>query len=424
MEVQDWVRKILSFHLEKKLYNCIYMNPSLVVALFVIGNLVGSGFFMLPSLLAPIGSNLFYSWAIAGSMAIMFAFMFGRLYVLFPESSVLSDYFNNPIFKKVIAMVYWVSCIIGNTGVLIIIVASLKIPYPIIVGGVVITLLTLANGAMPYKNIAKIEILLTILKFFILALLPLSLFIFNSGMFCLPKYLGTQSQVVATGISCFWAFLGIETASVFGSGRAARKGLLIGVISCAILYVVTSLLIVSAVPANELMNSNMPFALFVNTVFGPGMEKYIAFLIAFTAFGALYGWVAATSKMSLIYAQTNVFPKQFLKKAHSQTSLLGLILSSLASLILFICVSDMNINKQFLFVSDITVYITFAIYGFCAYILLRNAKNYWDYVIAFSGMLSVFISFMFDYKLALIALSVLIITGLYIAFFSEKKKIS
>ncbi len=395
------------------------LNSSFIVALFVIGNIVGSGFFMLPAKLAPLGINLVYSWAIAGGMATVFAIMFGSLCMLFPKSSVLSDYFNNPIFKKLVAIVYWISCIFGNTSLLVVIVASLNFSNPVLVGAIIMSLLTIANGAVRYSVVARIEVLLTVIKFFILAGLPISLFIINRDVFSLPVAQGTQSDVFTIGISCMWAFLGIETASIFGSGVAARRGLLIGVISCTLLYVISSLLVVGSAPADELANSSMPFALLIRQFFGVGAEKYLGFLIAFTSFGALYGWVAATSKMGLAYAETNIFPKAFLKKANSDTSFLGLLVSSLASFAIFVCLSGMNINKQFNFTADLCVYITLAIYAFCGYVLLRNSKKIFHYFIGLFSILSVVVSFVFNLEMAFFALATMILVGLFI-FYTHK----
>lgn len=390
------------------------MHSQFIVALFVIGNLVGSGFFMLPTLLAPIGGNLITSWAIAGTMAIMFAMMFGRLYMLFPNSSVMSDYFETPLVKRAIGIVYWISCIIGNAGVLIVIVGSLNVTNPLLVGSLLMLFLTLANGMLAYENVARIEVILTILKFTILLALPVSLVIFKPDLFAMPSASGSKLQIASTAISCFWAFLGIETAGVFGSGKSAKRGLLIGVLACICLYVLTSLLIVGSVSKSELMASSMPFALFMNKIFGSGFDRYISFIIAFTAFGALYGWVAATSKMSLLFAETKVFPEKFLKKARSKTSNLGLWISSIATFLIFLSVSDMDISSQFSFVIDITVYLTFVLFALCSSVLIKRAEVKSDYFIGAFCILAVLVTLAFDYVMTMIALAILATTSAYL----------
>ena len=101
-------------------------NSILWTAFFVIGNIIGSGFFMMPGILAPIGVNMLFSWMIASAVAIILGYIFGQLYLIFPKSNVISDYFDDPILKKTIASIYWVSCIIGNTGLIVIVIASLN----------------------------------------------------------------------------------------------------------------------------------------------------------------------------------------------------------------------------------------------------------------------------------------------------------
>jgi len=367
------------------------MNHSaFMVAMFVIGNLVGSGFFMMPSILAPIGSNLLYSWAIACSLALIFAYIFGRLSVLFPDSNVLSDYFEHKGFKKFIAISYWVSCIFGNVGLLVVVVCNLNFFTPIINGTLVLLLLTLLNHYLSYECIEKMEIFLTILKFALLVFLPVLLFAMNPNIFSMPQANGSYNQVISIGVSSFWAFLGIETASIFGNGKSAQKGLMYGVVACCILYVLISLFIVGSISKEALIVSSSPFALLFSKA---GIsQNFSSFIIAFTSFGALYGWIAATAKMALFYSKSNVFPKQFLTQTNSNLSTLGLWGSSILSILLFYSVSSMNLAQQFDFVATVCVYFTLFLYIFCAYVLFAS-KEYKDKIISAIGITSVLVSF-------------------------------
>lgn len=400
-----------------------FMNSTLTVMFFVIGNLIGSGFFMMPALLAPIGSNLIYSWSFAFAIALVFSLIFGRLCVLYPKSSVLSDYFKNDIFQKTIAIVYWVACIIGNVGLLVVVISSLNLSINIVfLGFVIISILTIANHFFNYNTIARIEILLTVLKFSILLIFPLVFLFLKPDMFVIPEFKGDALQVSKLGISCFWAFLGIETAAIFGSGKSARNGLLLGIFVCSVLYIFSTLFVVGSVDAVELALSASPFSLVVNNFFQSNVyQSYIGFLIAFTSFGALYGWIAATGKMSLAYSKSNVFGKMFLKESTSKNSVVGLWMSSFITFILFALISNIDLKSQFLLIADLCVYITFLIYLFCSFALLKISKNFLDYVFSILGILSVFLIFFFDLKMTLISL--LIMVFVFVFLYATKKKV-
>ena len=101
------------------------MYNSALVAFFVVGNIIGSGFFLMPSILAPVGLNLLGAWGVSFLIAFLFAFIFGGLYEKFPDKKALSEYFHKDHNRKTIAFLYWVSCIVGNAGLLIVISANL-----------------------------------------------------------------------------------------------------------------------------------------------------------------------------------------------------------------------------------------------------------------------------------------------------------
>ncbi len=397
------------------------MKSAFTVAFFVVGNLIGSGFFIVPSLLAPIGGSLLYSWAITCSMAIIFALVFGRLYTLFPKVSVISDYFKNDKFKRIIAIVYWLSCVIGNTGVLIVLVASCNTKINInILAGIFMLLLTVGNAFVKYSTIERSEAILSLSKFGILIILPIIFCVIQPDFFTMPEFKGTSSQVALLGISSIWAFLGIETAGLFGSGESARKGLLYGVIASSLLYICLSLFLVGCVEEHLLQSSNVPFALLAKKFLGPGSEKYISFLIAFTCFGSLYGWIAATGKMSLFFAKSGSFGKSFLKKTRSDISSYGLWISSLISFACFVAVSNMQIKEQFEFVANVCVYLSLALYGMCSLICFKNSKKNFDKITSILAIISVVASFAVSMVMLAIVCMTFFITWCYVKLFIKK----
>ena len=102
-------------------------QKSLSVAFKIIGNIVGSGFFMVPNELSKIGLNMLYSWLLTGLMALIYANIFAQLFIMFPKANNLDGYFENYYAKMFISLSYWATCIIGNTGLLMIILKTLNI---------------------------------------------------------------------------------------------------------------------------------------------------------------------------------------------------------------------------------------------------------------------------------------------------------
>ena len=91
-----------------------------LATMFVTGNMVGSGLFLLPATLGSIGGISIFTWALATMGALLIAGVFARLGVLAPWAggpyayarATLGRYFG---FQT--NYVYWISCWVGNVGI-------------------------------------------------------------------------------------------------------------------------------------------------------------------------------------------------------------------------------------------------------------------------------------------------------------------
>lgn len=389
------------------------MRETITVALFVIGNLIGAGFFMMPATVAPLGMNLIWSWSAGVIIALAFALIFGRLYDWYPEAETLSDYFDQYSLKQSVAILYWVGAIVGNVVLLTMVIAALKpSSFIISVFGAfcAMLVLTLINHFLCYETVESIEVFLSVLKFSLLIFLPLFIFFSDPYRVTLPSAQGSFNDIIKMGALSFWAFLGIETAGVFGKGDSAKRGLLIGIIACFVLYVLSCFLIVGSVSLNVLKDSKeIPLVLLIRNSKFPGLSKYVSVLISFTCFGSLYGWVAATSKMSLSYAKNNVFPKVFLLETRSHNSVFGLWSSSIVTFIIYVFVCTLQVGAQFEMIADFCVNITLFIFCLCAYVLFSKSVFVFDQLLSVFGF--VFVGFLLSMNLYFSVISFVLFGG-------------
>lgn len=390
------------------------MRETLTVALFIIGNLIGAGFFMMPASVAAIGSNLVWSWLAGATIAFSFALIFGKLFVFFPNSETLCDYFENFSLKQTVAILYWVGAIVGNVVLLVMTVAALK-PQSFLVSLLgaffVMLILTLINHCFTYETVQFIEIILSVLKFSLLIFLPMLIFISDPLAIKIPPATGGFAEITRLGALSFWAFLGIETAGVFGKGRSAKNGLLIGVVACFLLYVFSCFLIVGVVPLDLLSaGKEIPLVLLIQRSKFPFLAEYVSFLISFTCFGALYGWVAATSKMSLSYANAGVFHHFFLNATKSDTSILGLWLSSCITFLIFLLVGGFQVSQQFEIIADFCVNITLFIFWLCAFVLMFKSNRVFDKFLSVFGMFFVGFLLAMNFYSSLVSLVLFLLT--------------
>lgn len=391
------------------------MKEILTVAFFVIGNLVGAGFFCLPIVFASLGFSMIFSWFIALSIALVYTMIFGKLAIIFPNSSVLSDYISDENIKKCVAYFYWFVAVLSN----MVLVNTNELSLfgsKMLLGFVIVLIITFINHYFEYETVANIEIMITGLKFALLIFLPVFLFFSNPDLFVMSSESVSIKSIVNVGITTFWAFIGIEMASIFGKGKNVRIGLVIGVLATFILYVVSSFIIIGMVSKSELTKIGaQPFISLIQVAGYGRYSEYISYLVGFVCACTLYGWVAGASKIALSYADCGLFHEVFKKKTRSGMSLVGLWLSSFIVYILYFGCYYFDVKNNFLFIADICIYILFLLYFICAYVLyskVQKVSKFYSYL-SILGMILIFIAMCADIVKSFIAIVGFLIFYLY-----------
>lgn len=324
----------------------------------VVGNMIGSGFFLLPATLAPFGWNGVAGWVITTIGALCLAVVFARLARAYPKAGGPYAYSRlafGPFPAFVVAWSYWVSMWVGNVAIATGVVAPLATIFPAITAySVLITLglvwsLTAINcfGA---KTVGRIQLITTLLKFlplaavFILAVLVLA---DGQGSAAPPLRAGEFSFSGTTGITAaatlvLWSFLGLESATVPAERvknptRNIPRATFIGVAITGLIYTFVCSSVALLMPVEQVANSGAPMAEFIGAHWGGPAATLIALFAAIAAFGTLNGWVLMQGELPWAMARDGVFPGWMAKlsrygtpaRAHIVTSLLLTIVLAL-----------------------------------------------------------------------------------------------
>src|SRR5262245_9672665 len=86
----------------------------------VIGNMIGSGVFLLPASLAPYGVNSIYGWLATAAGSVLLAIVFARLARAYPNAAGPYVYPRQAFGEAagfLIAWSYWISVWIGNAAI-------------------------------------------------------------------------------------------------------------------------------------------------------------------------------------------------------------------------------------------------------------------------------------------------------------------
>ena len=295
----------------------------------VVGNMIGSGFFLLPATLAPFGWNGVAGWVVTTAGAIALAIVFGSLARAFPKAGGPYAYSRaafGPFPAFVVAWSYWVSMWIGNIAIATGVVAPLSTVFPgltdhsALVTLALVWTLTAINcfGARP---VGIIQLVTTLLKFLPLAaVVVLAMIVLGEGggaaapaLRAEDLRLGGETGIAAAIALTLWSFLGLESATVPAErvtdpGRSIPRATLIGVAATGLIYTFACSAVALLMPPDQVAQSGAPMADFIGRHWGGPAGTLIALFAAIAAFGALNGWILMQGELPWAMARDGVFP--------------------------------------------------------------------------------------------------------------------
>lgn len=313
----------------------------------VVGNLIGSGIYLLPATLAPLGWNQLAGWAVTILGALALALVFARLAAKLPRAGgpfVYAEAAFGPFAGFITAWAYWTMLWVGNGAVAVAVVSALALIFPQIattpglpalltVGCVWVLTLVNIRGV---RLAGRVQAVTTVLK-----LLPLVLLIGLAIWLALrgvprvampPVPLSAGGIATAVGLT-FWGFLGLESATVPAdkvddAARVVPRATLLGVILTGAVYVGISCAFAFYMPAASAAASPAPVAEFLGRFIGGPIAPIVALFAAISAFGTLNGFILLQGEMPWAMARAGVFPRWLGKEGARGTPVRAHLVSS------------------------------------------------------------------------------------------------
>jgi APA family basic amino acid/polyamine antiporter len=355
----------------------------------VIGNMIGSGIFLLPSSLAPYGLLSVVGWLVTSFGALMLALVFAKLSQMIVGAGGPYSY-SRVAFGDFagfwIAWGYWIALWVSIAGVAVAFIGYAAAFFPVLntnnwlagaVAILMIWILTFIN--MRGADLAgKVQTVSTVIKVIpLVAIGILGLLYFNSAN--LAQWAPTASQpsmyraVQAVVALTLWSYLGLESAAVAtdtieNPTRTIPRATMIGTIFVAVVYILSSTAVLGLVPASTLETSSFPFATAAETLWGPRAFFFVAFCAAVSCLGAANGFILITPQVSSAAAEDKLFPAPFARRTKTGVPAWGMILAAiLESVVLALNYSgSKNAVEIFNFIILLATLTTLVPYVFCA----------------------------------------------------------
>ena len=366
-----------------------------------VGVMIGSGIFLLPTVLAPYGWISLLGWLLTCSGTIVLALVLARLagttdHAGGPYAYVRESFGDLAGF--LIGWGYWVGVVFGVTAIAVGFAGYMGSIFPIFAANSLTQALVAAMGigVLTWVNIkgiseaATVQLVLTILK-----IIPLTVIIglgiaygdidnfpsFN------PQQLSMTEALASTALLTMWAFIGIEAAVIPTSDvEDPKKTVPIAVVSAALsvsfLYVGASIAIMFLVPSEVLAASESPFVDAASHM-GPGGALLMGVGALISTAGALNGNIFVMGQMPMLVAADGLAPSVIAKKNKGGAPMVALMASSVFSAALLVLNFTDGLVGAFSFLISMSTLSILAPYGLSA---MAELKRSWHSAKGWAGV--------------------------------------
>ena len=359
----------------------------------VVGNMIGAGVFMMPAALAKFGGISLLGWVCSAIGAFLIAKVFAHLSKLLPAADggpyAYSQKGLGDFAGFLVAWGYLVSVWCSNAAITVSFISAMSTfipalatnPYLAIgVGLATIWFLSWINS-LGILTSGILQLITTILKIVPIVLIGLvGLFYMQWNNFLPFNASGTSTiaAITATTTLTFFAFLGIECAtipsgSVANSATTVAKATTLGTLIATIVYILGTVSVMGMIPAVQLKNSVSPFADAAVIIWGQGAKYWVSAGVAISAFGALNGFILIQGQMSYAVAKDQLFPQIFTRKNDKGVPVYGIVISSIFVSAFMAMNYTKGLVEQFQFLILLTTSTILIPYIFCtaSYLLMR-----------------------------------------------------
>lgn len=353
----------------------------------VIGNVVGSGFFLSPAALAPYGTVALVGWIVMSAGAMCLGLVFARLGSIAPAAGGPYAYTRmgfGDFAGFLIAWGYWISMWASQPAMALAFVGYLKFFIPGLSPLASLLIALAAMWAVVAVNMRGVEkagqfqiIVVTAKLVPFLGIALVGLFWVDWGHFTPVNPTPDPFFVAlsATAPLTMFAFLGIESATVPGDDvkdprRTIFWSTVIGTATAALIFTLGTLVVMGVMDRGALGQSSAPFSDAARIMWGPWAGYVVAIAAMLSSLGALNGWTLLMAQVPMAAARNGVLPGIFADLNRHGVPAKGIAVSvGLSTLLLTLQSSGSNaLIAVYDFIVDISTVSEMIPYVFCCFV--------------------------------------------------------
>jgi APA family basic amino acid/polyamine antiporter len=368
------------------------LGPWMALAL-VVGNMIGSGIFLLPAQLAHFGWNAAWAWLITIVGALCLAYVIAGLARALPQAGGAVGFLDTafgPLAAFVVGWAYLVALWVGIAAIAAAAVSYLSVFYPPVVAGkgapalLAIGLIwtLIAVNLAGVRAAGGFQLLTTALKLLpLVAVAAIAARLLMGGAPAAnpydPAVIAPASIATAAALT-LWAMLGFESASlsqarIANAERVVPWATLGGALIAGGAYLAVCMAMIAYLPTAQLATSNAPFADFIAAFWGRGPALFVALFAAISAIGACNGFILLQGELPRAMAHAGYLPRWLAAVDGKGTPFAAILASGVVVSGLTLMHATKSLSDLFGFLALVATAANLILYFGCASALVRLA---------------------------------------------------
>ncbi len=381
----------------------------------VLGNVIGSGIYLLPSSLGKYGGLGIVGWFISALGALALARVFASLSRKWTLDGGPYAYTRRGFGDFAgfwVAWGYWISIWCTNAAITVALVSYLGEFFAAVKTNPLIAIFTAlgivwtvtAINLKGLKLAGSFQLVTTILKIIpLLAVAFAGIWMINWSNFA-PVIQGDEtllSGIMASTTLTLFAFLGIECATIPAREiQSGAQGISVatwaGTIIAAVVYILSTMAVMGLLSPDELTNSTAPFADAAEVIWGHSARSWVALGAIVSTLGALNGWIMMQGQIPLAAASDGLFPSAFGRLNRFAVPGVGLVISSVLISVLMLTNYTKGLAKAFEYMILLSTLAVLVPYLFSSAVFIREEWSGTGRPFAKSGLWVGFAAFTFS----------------------------
>ena len=352
----------------------------------VVGNMVGSGFYLSPAAVAPYGNLAILAWVVMGVGAICLGLTFAKLASLAPATGGPYAYTRiayGDFTGFLIAWGYWISIWTSLPVIAIAFAGAVMDLFPILHNRAMAVVLTVGaiwgvvllnlRGVKAAGVFAEVTTYSKLLPFGAIALI--GLFFIDTSRFSEfnPSGASLLSAIAALAPVTMFAYLGLESATVPAGDvddakRTIPRSTILGIAIAALLYVLGTIAVMGVVPREQLVRSVAPFSDAARLLWGSWGATAISIAVILSSIGALNGWTLLMGQVPMAASRDGLFPPFFGWLSSRGVPAIGIVVSAAfaTALVLIQAAGSPGFSAFYNLVVGLSTMAAVISYAFCA----------------------------------------------------------